>query len=54
MTKENPLHQIQDSERLLITPHIGWATKEARQRCVDEVAENIRAYQNGVQRNRVS
>ena len=54
MTKENPLHQIQDSERLLITPHIAWATKEARQRCVDEVAENIRAYQSGVQRNRVS
>ena len=53
MTKENPLHQIQDSERLLITPHIGWATKEARQRCVDEVAENIRAYQRGEERNRV-
>ena len=53
MTKENPLHQIQDSERLFITPHIGWATKEARQRCVDEVAENIRAYQRGEERNRV-
>ena len=53
MTKDNPLHQIQDSEKLLITPHIGWATKEARQRCVDEVAENIRAYQRGEERNRV-
>ena len=53
MIKENPLHQVQDSERLLITPHIGWATKEARQRCVDEVAENIQAYQRGEERNRV-
>lgn len=53
MTKNNPLHQIQDSERLFITPHIAWATKEARQRCVDEVAENIRAYQRGEKRNRI-
>ena len=53
MTKDNPLHEIQDSERLFITPHIAWATKEARQRCVDEVAENIRAYQRGEKRNRV-
>ena len=53
MTKDNPLHQIQDSERLFITPHIAWATKEARQRCVDEVEKNIRAYQKGEKRNRV-
>lgn len=53
MTKENPLGKILDSEKLLITPHIAWATKEARQRCVDEVAENLRAYQRGEERNRV-
>ena len=53
MTKENPLGKILDSEKLFMTPHIAWATKEARQRCVDEVAENIRAYQRGEERNRV-
>lgn len=51
---ENPLLKIQDSGRLLITPHIGWGTIEARQRCADEVAENIRTYLNGESRNIVN
>lgn len=51
---ENPLLKIQDSGRLLITPHIGWGTIEARQRCADEVAENIKAFLDGRYRNIVS
>lgn len=42
MAKDNPLIKIKDSKKLLITPHIAWATVEARQRCVDAVFENIR------------
>jgi glycerate dehydrogenase len=38
---------------LIITPHIAWASVAARQRLVDEVAENIRAWTTGRQRNRV-
>lgn len=30
MAYENPLRTIKDSKRLLITPHIGWASVEAR------------------------
>ncbi len=33
--------------RCLITPHIAWAGCETRQRLVKQVAENIRAFQNG-------
>lgn len=50
---DNPLLRLQDSGRLLITPHIGWGTVEARQRCVDETVENIRAFLAGKERNRV-
>ncbi|MCI5621014.1 MAG: D-2-hydroxyacid dehydrogenase [Lachnospiraceae bacterium] len=30
MQRENPLLRIKDSQKLLITPHIGWASVEAR------------------------
>lgn len=51
MAADNPLLEIQDSTRLIITPHIAWATVEARQRCADEVYENIRAFLAGQERN---
>lgn len=51
---DSPLLKIQDSQKLLITPHTAWATSEARQRCVDEVAENIKAFLRGESRNIVS
>ena len=42
----NPLYQIKDSNRLLITPHMGWGPREARQRCVDGVYKNIVEFLN--------
>lgn len=51
MAADNPLIEIQDSKKLIITPHIAWATVEARQRVADEVYKNITAYQNGEERN---
>ena len=51
MAADNPLLQVQDSTKLIITPHIAWATVEARQRCADEVYLNIKAFLHGEQRN---
>lgn len=53
MDPENPLLKIQDSNRLIITPHIAWAAKETRFRVVDEVVKNIRRFQKGDTTNRV-
>lgn len=53
MLPDNPLLKIQDSKKLIITPHIAWATVEARQRCADEVMLNIEAFLEGGERNRV-
>lgn len=50
----NPLSKIKDSNKLIITPHVGWASVEARTRCVEEVYKNIEAFQNGVNRNIVN
>jgi glycerate dehydrogenase len=38
---------------LLVTPHIAWAAREARQRCIDEIAANIRDFRDGGRRGRV-
>ncbi|WMJ87844.1 D-2-hydroxyacid dehydrogenase [Anaerocolumna sp. MB42-C2] len=51
MTPDNPLLRIKDSNKLIITPHIAWATVEARQRCVQEVYENMKAFLHGEKRN---
>ena len=50
----NPLSQLKDSNRLLITPHLAWASVEARTRCVEGVYENIRAFMRGEDRNVVN
>lgn len=42
-----------DLPNLILTPHVAWAAREARQRCIDEVAENIRAHARGERRNRI-
>lgn len=39
---------------LIVTPHIAWASREARQRVIHEMALNISAFQNGEMRNRVA
>ena len=54
MKESNPLSRIQDSSRLIITPHMAWASVEARIRCVNETAENIKAFLSGENRNIVN
>lgn len=51
MKEGNPLLEIQDSSKLIVTPHIAWATGEARQRLTDEVYLNIEAFLRGEKRN---
>lgn len=43
-TKDNPLAK---AKNCYITPHIAWATLEARQRLMDIMVDNIKAFQNG-------
>lgn len=53
MLPDNPLLKIKDSTKLIITPHIAWATVEARRRCLYEVYENMVSYLRGEERNRI-
>ncbi len=54
ISKDNPLGKIKDSTKLIITPHMAWASREARTRLVDEVMKNIQAFLDGEERNRVN
>lgn len=51
---ESPLLTIQDSRKLVLTPHIAWASVEARSTLVKELGLNLDAYLNGEKRNVVS
>jgi glycerate dehydrogenase len=42
-----------DLPNLIVTPHIAWSAREARQRALDEILSNILAFRNGEERNRV-
>lgn len=51
ITEDNPLNDIKDSSKLIITPHIAWATYEARSRLMKEVYQNIQSFLAGEERN---
>lgn len=53
MRDSNPLSKIMDSNKLIITPHLAWASIEARRRVVEETYKNIKAFYEGKKRNTV-
>ncbi len=48
----NPLLDYAGSN-LIITPHVAWGSREARQNSIDELAANVVAFLAGEERNRV-
>jgi len=53
LTQEPP-QRLPQAPNLYITPHLAWATKEARERLLHIATENIRAFLEGKPRNVVS
>lgn len=52
-TADSPL-LAGDIPNLIVTPHIAWASREARQRLTDQLADNIRAFLAGTPQNLVT
>ncbi len=42
-----------EGSNLIVTPHMAWASNEARQAAIDELVANINAFLDGRERNRV-
>lgn len=51
--EDNPLIRIKNKENVILTPHIAWASVEARERLFKEIIENIKAFYKGEIRGRV-
>ena len=47
ISKDNPLMAIENQDRLLITPHIAWTSREARVKLLEGVVSNIKEFING-------
>ena len=54
MEKDNPLGLIKDSRKLLITPHMAWASVEARVRLLHATEDNVRAFLQNSPINKVN
>lgn len=46
MSPENPLRRIKDSDKLIITPHIGWASVEARTNLMEIIYHQVEQHMN--------
>lgn len=44
MSERNPLRRIKDSKKLLITPHIAWASVEARTRLMAIILDQVKEF----------
>lgn len=44
INNDNPLLAVQNKNRIIITPHIGWASKQARIRLIDGIVDNIKKF----------
>lgn len=49
----SPLLRVKDKNRVVLTPHIAWASTQARDRLIGEITKNIRAFLSGKSNNRV-
>ena len=47
LPEDSPLLKLRHPERLLITPHIAWASIEARERLLQGIVKNIEEFVNG-------
>jgi lactate dehydrogenase-like 2-hydroxyacid dehydrogenase len=41
---DNPMLKLFDKEKILITPHMAWASKESRELLLEKIARNIEIY----------
>ncbi len=46
---DHPLLKIYDKDKLILTPHMAWTSKESRELLVQKIAQNIETFQKGYQ-----
>ncbi len=51
--ENHPFYKLLGNKKALLTPHMAWGAYESRQRCLDEVLENIKSFLKGGTKNRL-
>lgn len=51
--QDHPFTSILGLPQVLLTPHMSWGAREARERCLQEMILNMQAFRRGEERNRV-
>lgn len=51
--KEHPYFEIMNYDNVCFTPHMAWGSFEARNRCINIIAQNIRSFINSEDKNRI-
>jgi glycerate dehydrogenase len=44
INSDNPMLKLFDKEKILITPHMAWASRESRELLAEKIARNIEVY----------
>ena len=50
---DHPFYKIMNRDNVILTPHCAWGAKEARERCLSVICDNIESYLSGGNLNRV-
>lgn len=50
---DHPMYSLREHPNVCMTPHLAWGALEARQRCIDEMAKNIRSFIECGSQNRI-
>lgn len=53
IARNSPYRNLYGMDNVIFTPHMAWGSYESRVRCLDIVRENIKAFVNGNDKNRV-
>ncbi len=53
LMEDNPYQKILNRDNVIFTPHMAWGALDARQRCIDEIAANIKSFIEGGNRSRI-
>lgn len=53
MQEDSPYQKILNRDNVIFTPHMAWGAIDARQRCIDEISENIKSFIDGGNRSRI-
>jgi glycerate dehydrogenase len=51
--EDHPFFALRNHPHVCLTPHMSWGAVEARERCLAEIIQNMRAFAAGEKRNRL-